>query len=165
MRGWCAVHWVVLKCITFQNIIVQSNTLKCSTMKRTWLDGKAFQCCALDCMNRVSARDLSALQNYFQCMIGAVCIVYCTVERVVMRQLFSKTLAGVFFAAFLCTEMAQRNWKILVDIFMSGNWFEIWKGALLPKVPAFKCKKTALRAPQSKNRLQKHCETPPKMVG
>ena len=37
--------------------------------------------------------------------------------------IFSKTLAWVLFAAFLCTEMAK---KIdLVHIFMTGNWFEI----------------------------------------
>ena len=37
--------------------------------------------------------------------------------------------------------------------------------ALLAKVPVLKCQKTALRAPQFKNGLQKPRETPPKMVG
>ena len=32
------------------------------------------------------------------------------------------------------------------------------------KVPVFKCQKMALRAPKSKNGLQKPCETPPQMV-
>ena len=36
---------------------------------------------------------------------------------------------------------------------------------LLAKVPVFKCQKMALRAPQSKNGVQKPRETPPKMVG
>ena len=31
-----------------------------------------------------------------------------TIERVVMRQFFPKPWAGCFFAAFLCTEMAQK---------------------------------------------------------
>ena len=30
-------------------------------------------------------------------------------------------------------------------------FFGTWKGALLPKVPVFKCQKMALRAPESKN--------------
>ena len=34
-----------------------------------------------------------------------------------------------------------------------------------PKVPVFTCQKMALRAPQSKNGVQKPRETPPKMVG
>ena len=42
---------------------------------------------------------------------------------------------------------------------------KIKKRALLPKVPVFKCQKMALRAPKSKNGLQKPRETPPKMVG
>ena len=37
----------------------------------------------------------------------------------------SKTLAGMFFVAFLCTEMAQQIWKIPVNVFMTGNWFEV----------------------------------------
>ena len=47
------------------------------------------------------------------------------IERVVMRQFFPKPQLGCFFAAFLCTEGAQIFWKILVDVFIRGNWFEV----------------------------------------
>ena len=45
------------------------------------------------------------------------------------------------------------------------KFFGTLKRALLAKVPVFKCQKMALRAPKSKNGLQKPRETPPKMVG
>ena len=41
------------------------------------------------------------------------------------KAIFSKSLAWVFFAAFLCTEMAHKIWKISVNVFMRGNWFEV----------------------------------------
>ena len=37
---------------------------------------------------------------------------------------FQKLWVGCFFAAFLCTEMAQKIWKKSVDVFLAGNWFE-----------------------------------------
>ena len=43
-----------------------------------------------------------------------------------------------------------------------NHWLHL---ASLPKVPVFKYQKMALRAPKSKNGLQKSRETPPKMVG
>ena len=40
-----------------------------------------------------------------------------------------------------------------------------WRHVKTPKVPVFTCQKMALRAPWSKNGVQKPRETPPKMVG
>ena len=53
-----------------------------------------------------------------------------------------------------------------INTWRSIDWFfGTWKRALLAKVPVFMCQKMALRAPGFKNRFQKPCETPPKMVG
>ena len=73
-----------------------------------------------------------------------------------MTHMSTQPFWGVFREVFgLRSEIAALE----VPFFGTLEW------ALLAKVPVFKCRKMALRAPEYKNGFQKPRETPPKMVG